>query len=1055
MLGGQDTDTHKRRMSTRYGEMIATMSRERLPPFVMYSQTMLHLSHPQMEHPESQNTAFSTELMTQNELTQLVECEEADGLLSPLPPHSPLNPQSVPWGRLIPCSRHWPGGEQRGGIDLLPREPSSRAPAEAAVSFLGLDGLKRSDVFNEYTLGRSNKCDVIVAKTPGEVDALQDWAHAMISNRHCRIFCMLKTTTASTSMDVYVEDTSGNGTLINNATLLRRGEKRILHTGDEICLVNPATLRKKIRSNEMLRDLKRHHSFIFVNVFQQQFHSMSILASVRQRQPRSGPMPPPSSKQKGIVDVRATNNHSFRRPGLLSPVSSIDAVSRTSRRVSPRRQMPRRVEEEYDIRDVLGSGTCGEVRRAIHRQTGEQLAVKVIALGGRNRANRFDETLEAEASILQALDHPYVVKLRDVFVSPGVAVYLVMELLHGGDLFDRIVQKGHYSEKESRRVMRRLFNAIYYLHEIKNVVHRDLKPENILLVSRENDIDVKLTDFGLAKLVTDDGLKTFCGTPQYFAPEVLRRRHTVAGRGRYGKQADMWSLGVILYILLSGMPPFDVSSGLDSVADAKISFPQDKWWGISEEAKDLVRKLLMADPKKRISVKDACKHKWIMTEDGDTHAYPLDDPSVSIPVESESQANKRLFACEEEGSTAHAFVTEKQPSKPGHLVDTMVIETCVKGAQEQASGPPSNSTLACSEATTPSSNPKDSAFEASQPEASTTIKPPKTPTEDTPRMPVADGTVQAGNVEMSGSQSAKTIEHAATHPTVPLPDHAKTSLNESICETRAEGSPQFPVSMNARSNHFRAEVLKSIEKAAPTASKQDPFVRLCHQLESINGDEPLRNISPEEKRSPEGILLTPKSTPVMAIIASRKSTAVGSSRPAATASEAKSKKRAPSRKVTVKVTPVESRAAELTEDEICSQFSDEGDSISSCSTTTDDGAEKKTSKARAAKRPANDAPRQKRKKRRIVLGARAPVSNQDRTAVSDKDVVPKENASASEDAGISKALTSEKENKAVKSKETSVDWKGQAGGRQTTLSNFFLKKQHKVALDEENRVTPS
>lgn len=190
------------------------------------------------------------------------------------------------------------------------------------------------------------------------------------------------------------------------------------------------------------------------------------------------------------------------------------------------------MEEEYDIRDLLGSGTCGEVRRAIHRHTGEQLAVKIITLGGRNRANAFNEAsaaFEAEASILQSLNHPYVVKLVDVFVSPGEAVFLVMELLHGGDLFDRIVQKGKYTEDESRRVIRRLLNALFYLYEVKNVVHRDLKPENILRVSRDSDIDVKLTDFGLAKSVTEDGLKTFCGTPQYFAPEVLRRRHTVAG----------------------------------------------------------------------------------------------------------------------------------------------------------------------------------------------------------------------------------------------------------------------------------------------------------------------------------------------------------------------------------------------------------------------------------------------------------------------------------------------------------------------------------------------
>jgi phosphorylase kinase gamma subunit/serine/threonine-protein kinase Chk2/calcium/calmodulin-dependent protein kinase I len=660
--------------------------------------------------------------------------------------------------------------------------------------------------------------------------------------------------------------------------------------------------------------------------------------------------------------------------------------------------MPRRVEEEYDIRDVLGSGTCGEVRRAIHRHTGEQLAVKVIALGGRNRANRFEEAsaaFEAEASILQALDHPYVVKLVDVFVSPGVAVYLVMELLHGGDLFDRIVKKGNYSEVESRRVMRRLLNAIFYLHEIKNVVHRDLKPENILMVNCENDVNVKLTDFGLAKSVTDDGLKTFCGTPQYFAPEVLRRRHTVAGRGRYGKQADMWSLGVILYILLSGMPPFDVSGGLDAVADAKIEFPPDKWRNLSDEAKDLVRLLLMADPKKRISVKDACKHKWIMTEDGDTHTYPLDDPAVSLAAEPESLANKRLFAREIDrsgGDTARVTVADQELSKRGPLVDTTVAETSEKGAVEPSS---------------------------------------------VPRVPVTEGIVQTTNVEDSGPESAKTFEPLNTEPKkspdapkATLPDDAEVSSStakptsdtkQGVCKSPARGSPAVPLSLNARSNYFRETVLKSIEKASPAAAS--------------NCDEQSRNMSSEEKCGPKGILITPKSTNAIAIVSSRTSGAA-SSRPAV-ASKQKSKKH----KVTVKVTPMETKASELTDDEICSQFSDEGDSIASFS--TDDCIENMKPKAKATKRfTDHDAPpgQKRKKKRRIALGARAPVSNQDDIAVSDEDIVPKEGAPASEGAAKSKVVTSEKEKKAAKSKETSDDSKGQVGGRQTTLSNFFLKK---------------
>jgi serine/threonine protein kinase len=165
-------------------------------------------------------------------------------------------------------------------------------------------------------------------------------------------------------------------------------------------------------------------------------------------------------------------------------------------------------------------------------------------------------------------------------------------------------------------------------------------------VTRDSHIQVKLTDFGLAKIIDeDDSLKTFCGTPQYFAPEVLRRRHTVAGRGRYGKPADMWSLGVILYILLSGQPPFnpdtlDDDDDNDDRSQYDIQFPTDPWSQFHPLAVDLVQKLLREDPKRRLSVSQACTHPWILMEDGDTHIHPLDDPNLTT--------RKKLFGSPEQ-----------------------------------------------------------------------------------------------------------------------------------------------------------------------------------------------------------------------------------------------------------------------------------------------------------------------------------------------------------------------------------------------------------------------
>jgi serine/threonine protein kinase len=322
-----------------------------------------------------------------------------------------------------------------------------------------------------------------------------------------------------------------------------------------------------------------------------------------------------SSSSNTNNNVASLGSFLTNNPRLLPP--DVDGTTSNSNNNSQqqyhhRQHRRRRIEEEYDPRDLLGTGTCGEVRRA----TGDERAVKIISIDGRGgggigmggMSSEKLAAIQAEADILlRSLDHPYVVKLFDACISPGKAIYLVMELIRGGDLFDRIVERERYTEVQARRLFRRILAAVYYLHEERGIVHRDLKPENILVVDRRSDVNIKHTDFGLAKNMTAQGLKTFCGTPQvktsllclyfiilsfheisscpsllihplhqYFAPEVLRRQHTVKGDGRYGKEIDCWSIGVILFILLSGSPPFDVSAGFDAVANAKVIFHEDQ-----------------------------------------------------------------------------------------------------------------------------------------------------------------------------------------------------------------------------------------------------------------------------------------------------------------------------------------------------------------------------------------------------------------------------------------------------------------------------------------------
>lgn len=155
--------------------------------------------------------------------------------------------------------------------------------------------------------------------------------------------------------------------------------------------------------------------------------------------------------------------------------------------------------------------------------------------------------LQLEVEILSHLDHPNVVKLFEIY-DEGDVLYLVMELMEGGELFDRIVEKESYSEMEAAETIKPIIDSIRYCHE-NGIIHRDLKPENLLYMTTEQNSIIKISDFGLARFVQNELATTACGTPGYVAPEI------VGGKG-YGKEVDYWSIGIILYIMLCGFPPF-------------------------------------------------------------------------------------------------------------------------------------------------------------------------------------------------------------------------------------------------------------------------------------------------------------------------------------------------------------------------------------------------------------------------------------------------------------------------------------------------------------------
>ncbi|KAJ1542518.1 hypothetical protein HK405_009926, partial [Cladochytrium tenue] len=247
----------------------------------------------------------------------------------------------------------------------------------------------------------------------------------------------------------------------------------------------------------------------------------------------------------------------------------------------------------YSIGKVLGKGTFATVSECTRRSDGQHFAVKVIDKRNiKTPAQR--ATLLSEIRVLAELHHPNIIGLVDAFDSDR-HLYLVTQLATGGELFDRIVEKGSYTERDAAVIVKQLVDAIDYLHSL------DKTPEAPILVS----------DFGLSKHATsDDFLRTACGTPGYVAPEILKRTG-------HGKPVDLWALGVITYVLLCGYTPFWGDSQqemFDSILKGDYCFDEEYWSSVSDTAKDFVNQLLQVDASRRPTAAKLLEHPWLQTE---------------------------------------------------------------------------------------------------------------------------------------------------------------------------------------------------------------------------------------------------------------------------------------------------------------------------------------------------------------------------------------------------------------------------------------------------------
>ncbi|XP_043201436.1 serine/threonine-protein kinase DCLK1-like isoform X4 [Amphibalanus amphitrite] len=296
---------------------------------------------------------------------------------------------------------------------------------------------------------------------------------------------------------------------------------------------------------------------------------------------------------------------------------------------------PARVREKYWVGRKIGDGNFAVVCECVHRSSGAEHALKAI---DKSKCRGKEQMIENEVSILRRVHHPNIIQLVEEFDFPA-ELYLVMELVKGGDLFDAISTTTKYTEKDASNMVRDLASALSYLHHL-DIVHRDIKPENLLLVERPGGVkSLKLGDFGLAQEVTGP-LYAVCGTPTYVAPEIL------SGVG-YGVKVDIWAAGVITYILLCGFPPFASADNnqeelFDRILSGEFEFTPPFWDDVSDAARELITAMLQVEPDARFSAEEVLIHPWIAEDEAlenDMHLTVAHKLGIHFDTESSRHKN--------------------------------------------------------------------------------------------------------------------------------------------------------------------------------------------------------------------------------------------------------------------------------------------------------------------------------------------------------------------------------------------------------------------------------
>ncbi|KAM8772441.1 serine/threonine-protein kinase DCLK2 isoform 5-T5 [Acanthopagrus schlegelii] len=323
--------------------------------------------------------------------------------------------------------------------------------------------------------------------------------------------------------------------------------------------------------------------------------------------PRSTKSSTPSpTSPRPLPAFKIPASHHVSSPNVNGSLNNHqEQTNRLSPEVNGNRYPPASsISEKYKIGKVIGDGNFAVVKECVERSTGKEFALKII---DKAKCSGKEHLIENEVAVLRKVKHPNIIMLIEE-VDTSSELYLVMELVKGGDLFDAITSSAKYTERDATAMVYNLAGALKYLHSI-NIVHRDIKPENLLVFEYPDGTkSLKLGDFGLATVV-EGPLYTVCGTPTYVAPEII-------SESGYGLKVDIWAAGVITYILLCGFPPFRSESNMqedlfDQILLGRLEFPSPYWDNITDSAKELIGKMLQVNVEARYTAQDILCHPWV------------------------------------------------------------------------------------------------------------------------------------------------------------------------------------------------------------------------------------------------------------------------------------------------------------------------------------------------------------------------------------------------------------------------------------------------------------